>query len=58
MRLKCGLLMLTLVACCGLTHGEPSEEQLAKWLKRFPEADANKDGRLTDPIFHPRCRPD
>ena len=26
---------------------EPSEEQLAQTLKRFPEADANKDGKLT-----------
>ncbi|NNJ24368.1 hypothetical protein [Alienimonas chondri] len=25
----------------------PSERQLAQWLKRFPEADANGDGRLT-----------
>ncbi len=25
----------------------PSTEQLARWLKRFPEADANGDGRLT-----------
>ena len=25
----------------------PSEKQLQKWLKRFPDADANKDGRLS-----------
>lgn len=25
----------------------PSEQQLANWLKRFPDADANKDGKLT-----------
>ena len=25
---------------------QPSEEQLAKILKRFPEADTNKDGKL------------
>ena len=25
----------------------PSEEQLARWLKRFPKADANGDGKLT-----------
>ena len=24
-----------------------SEQQLSRWLKRFPEADANKDGKLT-----------
>ena len=26
---------------------EPSEEQRAQTLKRFPEADVNKDGKLT-----------
>ena len=26
---------------------QPSEEQLAKILKRFPEADTDKDGKLT-----------
>ncbi|MDG2168785.1 MAG: hypothetical protein P8L44_12775 [Opitutales bacterium] len=26
---------------------QPSEEQLAQSLKRFPEADTNKDGKLT-----------
>ena len=25
----------------------PSEKQLAQWLKRFPKADTNKDGKLT-----------
>lgn len=26
---------------------DPSPQQLANWLKRFPEADTNKDGQLT-----------
>ncbi|MEM8955887.1 MAG: hypothetical protein AAGD22_17155, partial [Verrucomicrobiota bacterium] len=26
---------------------QPSPKQLAKWLNRFPDADANKDGSLT-----------
>ena len=25
----------------------PSERQLAKWLKQFPAADVNRDGKLT-----------
>jgi len=31
----------------GIAWAQPSEAQLAQWLKRFPEADANGDGRLT-----------
>lgn len=31
----------------GLARAQFSEEQLAKWLARFPAADANKDGKLT-----------
>ena len=27
----------------------PSEKQLAQWLKRFPKADTNKDGKLSWP---------
>jgi len=27
--------------------GQPTEAQLAKWLKQFPDADTNGDGRLT-----------
>lgn len=31
----------------GIAHTAPSEKQLANWLKRFPAADSNRDGRLT-----------
>lgn len=32
----------------GLALAAPqSDDQLARWLKRFPDADANKDGKLT-----------
>jgi hypothetical protein len=41
------LFLLILTLCNGLAFGQPSEEQLARWLKRFPDADANGDGRLT-----------
>ena len=33
----------------GLSQKNVSKEQLAKWLKRFPKADANGDGQLTMP---------
>jgi len=36
-----------LLTCAGLTYAAPSEQQLGQWLKRFPDADANGDGRLT-----------
>ena len=29
------------------TASPPTQQQLARWLKRFPEADANRDGKLT-----------
>ena len=32
---------------CGTALAEPSPKQLAKWLKRFPEADTDKDGLLS-----------
>jgi hypothetical protein len=41
------LLLLSFVACDGLAQRVPTERQLAQWLKRFPAADANGDGRLT-----------
>ncbi|QDU95061.1 hypothetical protein [Lignipirellula cremea] len=41
------LLLMMLFLPCGLAFGEPSAERLAKWLKRFPAADANGDGLLT-----------
>ena len=41
------LLFLLLLVCSGVTFAQPTQEQLARWLKRFPDADANGDGRLT-----------
>jgi hypothetical protein len=41
------LLVLCLLVCNQFVFGQPSEQQLARWLKRFPDADANGDGRLT-----------
>jgi hypothetical protein len=35
---------LSLIA--GSACGEPNEEQLAKWLKQFPQADTDGDGKL------------
>ena len=41
------LCLLFLAVGSGFVFGEPTERQLAQWLKRFPDADANGDGRLT-----------
>jgi len=41
------LLLLFLFVCNGFVFGQPTEQQLARWLKRFPDADANGDGRLS-----------
>ena len=41
------LVLLFLIVGDGFASGEPTERQLAQWLKRFPDADANGDGRLT-----------
>lgn len=39
---------LMLSVCTSLATGaDPTDAQLARWLKRFPAADANKDGKLT-----------
>lgn len=32
---------------CPLAHAQVSERQLSQWLKRFPQADVNSDGKLT-----------
>ena len=45
--MKTKLAYLTVLLCGHVALAAPSEEQLARWLKRFPEADANKDGKLT-----------
>lgn len=43
------LIVLSGVAFTAVSHAfpPPSEEQLAQWLKRFPKADTNGDGKLT-----------
>ena len=42
------LLMSFLVAYAGVAVGaDPSEKQLTQWLKQFPAADTNRDGKLT-----------
>jgi hypothetical protein len=41
------LLSVILVTGTALAAQKPTREQLARWLERFPEADANRDGRLT-----------
>lgn len=44
----CLLLLLPfLFPPTGFAFEDPTPQQLAQWLKRFPAADANKDGRLT-----------
>ena len=48
MKNRLGLLFLTLLLfCSGTGIGQQSKQQLARWLKQFPDADANGDGRLT-----------
>ncbi len=41
------VVLLLFVAADGIAYGQYSERQLQNWLARFPEADANKDGKLT-----------
>ena len=45
--MKSRLLPLFLLFCGGFVFGGPSAQQLEQWLKKFPGADANGDGRLT-----------
>ena len=47
MKTKLSVLILLLLLDGGFVFGEPSEQQLARWLKQYPEADTNGDGRLT-----------
>lgn len=42
---SCWIAVLACSTCC--LAQQPSQAQLQKWLKRFPAADANKDGQLT-----------
>lgn len=44
--------LLFCVCCIGLPNQanaqrQPTKQQLAKWLKQFPKADTNQDGKLT-----------
>ena len=40
-------IVLGLLIAGALEAQQPTEKQLANWLKRFPAADANKDGKLS-----------
>lgn len=44
-------LLFLLVAATGIAHADPAkptvEERLAIWLQKYPQADLNKDGKLT-----------
>ncbi len=39
--------MTAIAPASGFAQDAPSSRQLANWLRRFPEADANKDGTLS-----------
>ncbi len=41
------LLALTALTCAALAQNALTPERLAEWLKRYPEADTNKDGTLS-----------
>ncbi len=47
MRLLVALIVLFSLSFCGSADAQYSEAQLARWLKRFPQADANQDGKLS-----------
>jgi len=47
-KLGLAILVLSLPETTLAQEGRPSEEQLNRFLKRFPEADANGDGTLTE----------
>ncbi len=47
MNLRSLLILLVFTALGVAPAADYSPQQLANWLKRFPEADANKDGQLT-----------
>ena len=40
-------IVLGLLIAGALEAQQPTEKQLANWLKRFPAADTNKDGKLS-----------
>ena len=41
------LFLLFLLTCSGFVFAGSQEQKLARWLKKYPDADANGDGRLT-----------
>lgn len=41
------LWIVALTSLCGNAYGQYSARQLGQWLERFPEADLDRDGRLT-----------
>jgi hypothetical protein len=45
--MKTRLSLLFLLICNGFVLAGSQEQKLARWLKKFPEADANGDGHLT-----------
>jgi len=48
MKCRCAwLLLVVFLVGPSVVFGQPSEAQLARWLKRYPEADTDKDGRLS-----------
>ncbi len=47
MNRKATAVLLSLALYSALLSAAPSQQQLARWLTRFPDADTNRDGRLT-----------
>jgi len=45
--MKSRLSLLFLLICSGFVFAGSQEQKLARWLKKYPKADANGDGRLT-----------
>jgi len=45
--MKTKLSLLFLLICSGFVFAGSQEQKLARWLKQYPDADANGDGRLT-----------
>ena len=45
--MKTKLSLLFLLICSGFVLAGSQEQKLARWLKKYPEADTNGDGRLT-----------
>jgi hypothetical protein len=47
MDMRIRLSLLFLLVCGGFAFAGSQEQKLARWLKKYPDADANGDGRLT-----------